>query len=46
MISIDQGVVSLTEKGKEFTAEAIDYILDDKKSAIETMKSRFFLFRG
>lgn len=46
MIFIDQGVVSLTKKGKEFTTEAIDYILDDKKSAIETMKSRFFLFRG
>ncbi|APD07246.1 zinc transport system membrane protein TroD [Flavobacteriaceae bacterium UJ101] len=46
MISIDNEVVSLTRKGKEFTAEAIDYILDDKKAAIETMKSRFFLFRG
>ncbi len=46
MIYIDKNVVSLTKKGEEFTKKAIDYILDDKKSSIESMKSRFFLFRG
>ncbi len=46
MISIDGQIVSLTKKGKKFTTKAIDYIVEDKKSAIEKMKSRFFLFRG
>ncbi len=46
MISIENEIVSLTEKGQTFTAEAIDYIVEDKKAAIENMKSRFFLFRG
>lgn len=46
MIIIENQIVSLTKKGKDFTKEAIYYILDDKKAAIESMKSRFFLFRG
>ncbi len=46
MIFIENEIVSLTEKGQTFTAEAIDYIVEDKKAAIENMKSRFFLFRG
>ncbi len=46
MISIENEIVSLTKKGQTFTAEAIDYIVEDKKAAIENMKSRFFLFRG
>ncbi len=46
MISINGQIVSLTKKGQKFTTKAIDYIVEDKKSAIEKMKSRFFLFRG
>lgn len=46
MIYIEDQIIFLTEKGQKFTTEAIDYISDDKKTAIENMKSRFFLFRG
>ncbi|WP_299437713.1 metal ABC transporter permease [uncultured Aquimarina sp.] len=46
MIVIENDVVSLTEKGKHFTTEAIDYIVTNKNSEIEKMKDRFFLFRG
>jgi len=47
MITIDQkDIVSLTQKGKRFTTEAIDYIITNKNSEIENMKERFFLFRG
>ncbi|MBQ4820320.1 metal ABC transporter permease [Aquimarina sp. MMG016] len=46
MITIDNDIVSLTEKGKNFTTEAIDYIVTNKNSEIENMKDRFFLFRG
>lgn len=46
MILIENEIVSLTEKGKVFTTEAINYITTNKKSEIENMKDRFFLFRG
>ncbi len=46
MITIDHNIVSLTKKGKNFTTEAIDYIVTNKNSEIEHMKDRFFLFRG
>ncbi len=46
MIDINDNIVSLTEKGKSFTTEAIDYIITNKNSEIEKMKDRFFLFRG
>ena len=46
MIVIHNDIVSLTEKGKVFTKEAIDYIITNKNSEIENMKDRFFLFRG
>ncbi len=46
MITIDNEIVSLTQKGKKFTKEAIDYIVTNKNSEIENMKDRFFLFRG
>ncbi len=46
MITIDHDIVSLTNKGKKFTTEAIDYIVTNKNSEIENMKDRFFLFRG
>lgn len=46
MIEIDQKIVSLTEKGQKFTLEAIDYIVKDKNEEIETIKRKFFLFRG
>ncbi|OED45402.1 zinc ABC transporter permease [Flavobacteriaceae bacterium (ex Bugula neritina AB1)] len=46
MISIENNIVSLTEKGEHFTTEAIDYIVTNKNSEIENMKDRFFLFRG
>ena len=46
MITLDDKVVSLTEKGKLFTQRAIDYIITNDDSEIETMKEDFFLFRG
>ncbi len=46
MIIIDNDIVFLTQKGKIFTSEAIDYIITNKNSEIENMKDRFFLFRG
>ena len=46
MIEIDNQIVSLTEKGKSFTNQAIDYIITNDDSKIEHMKDDFFLFRG
>ena len=46
MIVIDNNIVSLTEKGKDFTTQAIDYIITNEDAQIEHMKDDFFLFRG
>ena len=46
MIVIDKKIVSLTEKGDEFTSLAIDYIITNEDAQIEDMKDDFFLFRG
>lgn len=46
MITIDSHIVSLTEKGDEFTSQAIDYIITNQDAQIEDMKDDFFLFRG
>ena len=46
MITVENEIVSLTEKGKIFTEEAINYIITNKDTEIEKMKDRFFLFRG
>ncbi|WP_312818771.1 metal ABC transporter permease [Kaistella carnis] len=46
LFTIDDHIVSLTEKGDEFTTKAIDYIITNKDAQIEDMKDDFFLFRG
>ena len=46
MIVINQKIVSLTQKGDDFTSKAIDYIITNRDSQIEDMKDDFFLFRG
>lgn len=46
MISIENQIVSLTEKGREFTHLALEYIITNKDENIEFMKDEFFLFRG
>lgn len=46
MIVINQKIVSLTQKGDDFTSKAIDYIITNRDSKIEDMKDDFFLFRG
>jgi manganese/zinc/iron transport system permease protein len=46
MIIIDDQVVSLTQKGLEFTEKALEYIITNKDEKIEDMKNDFFLFRG
>ncbi len=46
LIVIDNEIVSLTQKGRLFTSEAIEYIITNKNSEIEKMKEHFFLFRG
>jgi manganese/zinc/iron transport system permease protein len=45
-ITIENSIVSLTEKGNKFTTKAINYILTNEDSQIEDMKKDFFLFRG
>ena len=46
MITVKNDIISLTKKGKDFTSEAINYIVTNKSAALEDMKKRFFLFRG
>ncbi len=46
LITISNDIVSLTEKGDEFTSKAINYIITNEDSLIEDMKDDFFLFRG
>ena len=46
MILIENQIISLTQKGKAFTEKAIDYIITNDDSKIESMKKDFFLFRG
>lgn len=46
MILIENDIVSLTEKGDQFTRKAISYISDNKNSELEGIKQNFFLFRG
>lgn len=46
MIVINDQVVSLTQKGEEFTNLALEYIITNKDEKIEHMKDDFFLFRG
>ncbi|WP_233861122.1 metal ABC transporter permease [Tenacibaculum piscium] len=46
LIHIDTQIISLTQKGKNFTEKAIDYIITNDDSQIESMKKDFFLFRG
>jgi len=46
LILIKTGLISLTPKGVDFTKQAIQYITDNERSEIETMKDELFLFRG
>lgn len=46
MVTIDNKVVSLTSKGKNFTNLALEYIITNKDEKIDHMKDDFFLFRG
>ena len=46
MIQLEKNIVSLTEKGEDFTSQAIDYIITNEDAQIEDMKDDFFLFRG
>ncbi len=46
MITIDKSIIYLTEKGTSFTNKAIDYIITNDDTGIESMKEDFFLFRG
>ncbi|WP_248724714.1 metal ABC transporter permease [Seonamhaeicola sp. ML3] len=46
MIVIQNNIVTLTDKGDQFTSKAIDYIMTNKDAQIEHMKEDFFLFRG
>lgn len=46
LISIDNQLVSLTEKGSNFTNIALEYIITNKDENIEHLKDDFFLFRG
>jgi len=46
MITVTDQIISLTEKGEDFTEKAIDYIITNKDTEIEGMKDDFFLFRG
>ncbi|RMB56452.1 metal ABC transporter permease [Dokdonia sinensis] len=46
LIAIENDLVTLTSKGKEFTDLALEYIITNKDEKIEHMKDDFFLFRG
>lgn len=46
LITIHNDIVSLTEKGLEFTTLALEYIITNRSDRIEYMKEDFFLFRG
>ncbi len=46
MVTIENQVVSLTQKGLTFTEKALDYIITNEDEQIEDMKDDFFLFRG
>ncbi len=46
LVNISENIVTLTDKGQEFTDEALKYITTNKATAIEELKNRFFLFRG
>ena len=46
MITINNNIISLTDKGKKFTDKAINYIITNDDSEIESIKKDFFLFRG
>lgn len=46
LVQISENIVSLTDKGQEFTDEALRYITTNKETAIEELKDRYFLFRG
>lgn len=46
MITIKDDIVSLTQKGKDFTGLALEYILTNRDDKIEHIKEDFFLFRG
>ena len=45
-IRISDQIISLTDKGTDFTDKAIGYIVTNKDGEIENMKDQFFLFRG
>ena len=45
MISVENQLVTLTEKGLRFITEALDYIVNNQKSELESVKGRFLLFR-
>ncbi|MBY5958047.1 metal ABC transporter permease [Membranicola marinus] len=46
MITIEDQIVSLTEKGRNFTGLALEYIMTNRDDKIEHVKDDFFLFRG
>ena len=46
MVVIENQIISLTNKGKTFVEKALDYIITNDDSKIESMKKDFFLFRG
>lgn len=46
LINIEKGLIYLTQKGLDFTQKAIQYITDNERLEIETMKDELFLFRG
>lgn len=45
MITVDDDLVSLTDKGMLFTAEALDYIINNQRTDIESVKGKFLFFR-
>ncbi|HLQ99689.1 MAG TPA: metal ABC transporter permease [Sphingobacterium sp.] len=46
MVTIENKLVTLTEKGRDFTSLALEYILTNREDKIEHIKKDFFLFRG
>lgn len=46
MISIEDSIINLTERGEKFTGEALNFIINNETSKLEDINERFLLFRG
>lgn len=46
LISIEDGIINLTDRGESFTNEALNFILNNETTKLEDINNKFLLFRG